>query len=245
MSMTTRLRIVPDPLVRAAGYALLAFCGSWMLVFLLFRGPWYPGQPPVGTVELAALVLLCALAVGMLRGSRRLALAAIAVLALLTLGDLLVPPLNVWMLVQVALGLQRLTRLERPPFWPGWNPAWLPDRAASAVGTGSVLASAAGAVWVAVATTGSLGNVLAGSGPITIGLLLVAPTVVAADAAGLMPGAPGWAVAATAQLAVLAGLAASAAERAGSWWPAGWVLVDVLLLVAVAGSYARLCAGER
>jgi hypothetical protein len=232
-----RFRPVPDPLVRAAGYALLATCAAWVAVFVLEKHYllYFLGWRTPTFLQLATLALplvLAGCAVGVLGGSRRLALTAAALVTLAALLSVPLLPMNAGLVVVLLMAHRRLAPAE--PWERRRPPIWSTDPAVALAGVGSMLVSQGGTVWIALTTAAP------GGGTLPIGLLLIAPAVVVGYALGLLRGYPGWAVAATAQLAVLAALAARAGEGAALWPTAGWLVVDCLLLLAVASTYTRL-----
>jgi hypothetical protein len=246
-----RFRPVPDPLVRAAGFALLATCGAWLLVLAatgrlvglpVGRRPVRLGgqvieltgsMPPAAQVLVLVVVLVLAgCAVRVLSGSRRPALIAAGLLTVAAAVSPQLLPMTAGLVVVLLMAHRRLA--PAAPWADRRPPIWSTDPAVALAGVGSMLVSQAGTVWIVLATPAP------GGGAVPVGLLLIAPAVVIAYALGFLRGYPGWAVAAAAQLAVLAALAARAAERAGGWSAVGWVVVDCALLLAVASTYTRL-----
>jgi hypothetical protein len=242
--------------VRAAGFALLATCGAWLLVLAATgrlvglpvgrRAVRLGGQvieladsmPPAAQVLVLVVVLVLAgCAVRVLSGSRRPALTAAGLLTTAVAVSPQLLPMTAGLVVVLLMAHSRLA--PAAPWADRRPPIWSTDPAVALAGVGSMLVSQAGTAWIVLATPGPGGSSIAG-GAVPVGLLLIAPAVVIAYALGFLRGYPGWAVAAAAQVAVLAALAARTAERAGGWSAVGWVVVDCALLLAVASTYTRL-----
>jgi hypothetical protein len=245
----SRTRFVRDPIVRAAGYCLLAASGGWLVLALVFVLPTLSPSlygPIIVAVLLAPIVVLACCALGVLRGSRPFAVVAIVVLALLTATLLLVLPLNAVLVVLLAMAWRRLDRPRRRPARsrPPWRRRpWSRHPAVLTAAAGCLLASVAGAVWTvvtaAVDPTTLIGPNGRGNIAVVVGILLVPPAALAVSTVAFLRSSPGWASAAAVQLALYA--AASLATAGAARWPGGWwVLINGVLLIPVVHAYVHL-----
>ncbi len=120
MTSENRRLDVRAPLVRTAGYALLAACGSWAVLFVALAVVVVVRPLPTGTRQVWFLIIavlfvpligVTACAVGVLRGSRPLATTAIVLVCLLTPCFVLALPPNAVLVVLLVMA----RRTPAPP----------------------------------------------------------------------------------------------------------------------------------